>query len=32
VDLASAPGVFAVLSSARDSGRVTATLSKPWPP
>jgi len=32
LDLASVPGVLAVLNSARDSGRLTATLSSPWPP
>ncbi|TMA90111.1 MAG: PAS domain S-box protein [Deltaproteobacteria bacterium] len=32
LDLASAPGVLAVLNSARDTGRVTAMLSAPWPP
>ena len=32
LDLASAPGVLAILNSARDSGRVTATLSGPSPP
>jgi len=32
LDLASAPGVLAVLNSARDTGRVTAMLSIPWPP
>jgi diguanylate cyclase (GGDEF)-like protein/PAS domain S-box-containing protein len=32
LDLASAPGVLAILNSARDSGRVTAMLSSPWPP
>jgi len=32
LDLASVPGVLAVINSARDSGRLTATLSSPWPP
>jgi diguanylate cyclase (GGDEF)-like protein/PAS domain S-box-containing protein len=32
LDLASAPGVLAILNSARDTGRVTAMLSNPWPP
>jgi diguanylate cyclase (GGDEF)-like protein/PAS domain S-box-containing protein len=32
LDLASAPGVLAILNSARDTGRVTAMLSSPWPP
>ena len=32
LDLASAPGVLAILNSARDSGRATAMLSSLWPP
>jgi diguanylate cyclase (GGDEF)-like protein/PAS domain S-box-containing protein len=32
LDLASAPGVLAILTSARDSGHATAMLSSPWPP
>ena len=32
LDLASVPGVLQVLDSARDSDRITAILSSPWPP